>query len=546
VNLAELKSLLARVKQEAATGKFSEELVYELRAAVREDSPRGYLLFYILIRNRRPPNHGMRWINAIYKSHSLGQRTLIEAFRGATKTTMVTETFTAYRIGLEPWKSNLFVQANDDQARKHADNVASIIENNPMWRVLFPGIVPDKQKGWSANGYWVMDEAVDYGQWQQKRDKDPTLVGAGYGASIVVGSHPTGVFAIDDINNDKNTESERLNAETNRVLTDTLLPMIEPDTWVVFSQTPWTKKDALALMKETGVWNSIKTPVMTPCLEGDGEFVEIKNKQGVIVFSGWYNLTWPEKFNKELIATKYLESGQKGFARMYLLDLRAMEGLWLKNEWLHEYPYDSISKEWPLFMGVDYASTSDRLKQKDRDRCAIYWGVLSPRGTLILLDGILQQMSQAESEQKMIALTQMFPGLQAIAVESIGKGEEFYELLTRAPIFMPLMPVPSHKGLGRSKGGRFEKVLAPLFQRGSVMISDRNTPALRAFREEWAAWDGTGVGHDDALDAVYMMVKAAEGHIALPTMQVTERTSPLFSDRRKAKVNPFAQFGKAQ
>ncbi len=539
-----LKGLLGRVKQEAKTGRFSEELTNDLRNKVREDTPEGYLLFYILVRNRHPPKHGIYWINEIYKSHAAGRRTLIEAFRGATKTTMVTETFTAYRIGLEPRKSNLFVQANDDQARKHADNVAAIIESNPMWQVLFPNVVPDKQKGWSANGYWVKDSSVDEGQWQQLRDKDPTLVGAGYGASIVVGSHPSGVFAIDDINNDKNTESERLNAETNRVLTDTLLPMIEPDTWVVFSQTPWTKKDALALMKETGVWNSIKTPVMSPALEGDGEFIEIKNKQGVIVFSGWYNLTWPQKFNKELIATKYLESGQKGFARMYLLDLQAMEGLWLKSEWLHEYPYDSISQEWPLFMGVDYASTSDKLKQKDRDYCAIYWGALSPRGTLILLDGIRMKMSQAEAEQRIIALTQTFPRLQSIGIESIGKGEEFYELLMRAPIYMPLMPIPSHKGAARSKGGRFEKVLAPLFQRGSIMISDRNTPALKAFREEWLSWDGTGIGHDDTLDAVYMMTKAAEGHIALPRIQATDRTSPLFSDRRKQKVNPFTKFGK--
>jgi hypothetical protein len=159
----------------------------------------------------------------------------------------------------------------------------------------------------------------------------------------------------------------------------------------------------------------------------------------------------------------------------------------------------------------------------------------------VIVDGYAEQMSQAESYQRMIALVSAFPTMQQIGVESIGKGEEFYEILVQAPVFMPLIPIPSHSGLARSKGGRFEKVLAPMFQRRSILVSTKITPFLKKFLDQWVSWDGSGNAGDDTLDAVYMMTKAAEGFVALPQIQPSPH-SPLFGERLK-KVNPWEAFG---
>ena len=105
---------------------------------------------------------------------------------------------------------------------------------------------------------------------------------------------------------------------------------------------------------------------------------------------------------------------------------------------------------------------------------------------------------------------------------------------------MPLMPIASHKGDARSKGGRFEKVLGRMFQFGRIMVSDKYTEFVNDFINQWISWDGNEVEHDDALDAVYMMAKAAEGRIAVPVIQPSGGMSPLFGNRMK-KVNPWSK-----
>ena len=235
------RALLKQYAIEAKAGGVTNGTLRQIRDMVYEDSPDGYDVFYGVMRARLAPPHVLGWIDQMYSAKAADLYFGNEAFRGATKTTAITETFTAYQILLRPERSNLFVQADDQQAAKHAGNVAEMISGNPMWKALCENdLVPDEKWG-AVSGYWVKD--TRYGaEWSKIRHKDPTLVGAGYRASIVTGSHPTGVFAIDDINTDKNTESDALNAEVNRVLTDTLYPMIEDVAWHTFSQTPWTKR----------------------------------------------------------------------------------------------------------------------------------------------------------------------------------------------------------------------------------------------------------------------------------------------------------------
>jgi hypothetical protein len=252
---------------------------------------------------------------------------------------------------------------------------------------------------------------------------------------------------------------------------------------------------------------------------------------------------WPQVFPEDEVERRRQASGAVEFARMYMLDLEAAKGHTLKREWLGFYEAEQIKEEWPVFLGVDYASTSDRSRQGKRDDCAGAWGRLSPRGDLIVVDGWAEQMSQADSYQRLIASASAFPTLQQVGIESIGKGEEFFELLHQAPVFLPLFPIPSHTGLARSKGGRFEKVLAPLFQRRKLLVSTRITPFLKKFIDQWVSWDGTGNTGDDTLDAVYMMTKAAEGFVALPTLQPAGE-SPLYFEKKRPP-NPWSAVRKA-
>jgi hypothetical protein len=359
---------------------------------------------------------------------------------------------------------------------------------------------------------------MDYGDWERKNSerKDPTLIGVGYKSRAIIGKHPDGVLVVDDICDENNTSSLRELEGMHNKLQANIIPTIEPTTKVMFIGTPWTEGDALAYMKATGELIAMKTPVMQ-----DGE------------------LTWPEKYDEDEIRKQQNLAGEIEFARMFMLDLEAAKGHILKREWIKYYPATEIKPDWSRFIGLDYASVSDKSRRtfKDRDYCAIIVGCVTPARTLILEDGFFGRISQAEAEQRLIAMASSLPTLQQIGIEAIGKGEEFYNLMMSASTFLPIMPIPSHTGEARSKGGRFEKVLAKLFQRGSILLSDRITPFLQEFNRQWIAWDGTGVSHDDLLDACYMLTKAADGYIAVPELQATPR-SPLYEPKAK-QPNPW-------
>jgi len=510
-----------------------EKELEKVRKRIYSDTPDGYCTFYLAVHGVEPPVHVVEWIEQLYEAREDGKGIICEAFRGSTKTTTFA-TFLAYRIGLYPQTSHLIIQVSDVSARKTARAVADMIENNAGWKAVFPQIVPDKELGWGERGYEVkIEESImPYTSWHMVNSKrqDPTFVGLGRTSNAIIGRHPDGVLMIDDIDDETTTRSPRELEKTHDLLQGTIFPTIVPKkvndkgeveqepTWVVFVGTPWNYRDTLNYVKSTSEFHEIWTPVK---LNGD--------------------LTWPEVFGEEEIRRQRNLATEPQFARMFMLDLEAAKGNVLKAEWLApEYPFENICHDWPVYMGVDYASTHDQLRVgQERDYCAIAWGVVTPNRTLILVDGIMQKISQGEAEQLIISTVGMLPYLQQIGIEAISKGEEFWTLLRRAPIFMPLMPIPSHKGDARTKGSRFENVLGKMFQFNQIMISSNRTTFINQFREQWLAWDGKQIEHDDALDAVYMMAKAAEGYVAVPQLQTAANVSPLFGMKKK-KVNPWS------
>lgn len=528
------KELWRQFVREAET-EVSRKTMRVVKKRVNSDSPEGFKWFYRLTRNMVEPPYFERWAKDLYNSNGYW---LNEAFRGSAKTTTITETFTAYQIGLHPERSNGFAQASDDSVKVHASNVADMIEKNPGFQLLFPHVVPDYEKGWGAKGYWVNRNDMEYGEWVRMRDKEPTLYTGSYRNSIHIGKHPTGVFIFDDINDMKNTESDRMNKEVNDWLTDTMLPVMDKTNWRILNQTPWTTRDALALCKEMGVWKHTRTPIYTKAEKGEGEHVYVEKNDNVLL-DEWVHLAWPERFTAEDVATIYkaqTTGGPIGFARMYLLDLSAAEGIELKKEWLHVYPKEDISETWPVVIGVDYASTADKLRDRGRDYFALAVGRLVPGGGVILVDGFRGHVSQGEAIEKTRGFAAAYATTSLIAVEAVGKGEEFYYLLlhnSRAPL------MPAQTG-NRSKGARFQKQMAPLFQMGRAWITDQKSPFLEAFKNEWVQWPNSE--HDDTLDAVYYMTLAATqmGGLAPPPEDLTGEKVGHWAIPQPAAANPWS------
>ncbi len=544
--------IVAALERMSASERAGLERLARAAIARQNDSPEGFEQFYRLIFGRAAPRHALEWVRDIYAAQAESLGTVIEAFRGSSKTTTLTIALTAFRIGHAPHKSTLLVQVGDEIAKDNAQMIAGLIERNAGWRLVFPHIAPDYEIGWGSTGYEVKRIDMSYAAWRslaaQSKGKDPTFVGVGYRSRAIIGKHPTGMLLVDDIHDEHNTSSARELDMVIKVVTGTILPTVTPQTWKVFIGTPWARNDVLAYAKSTGAFKTIRTPVYQvgdltpphprPLSIGDGEgsarvlaaIAQQSLKPSQSDGRGEAVSTWPEMWTPAEIEKQRRLAGESEFARMFLLDLEAASGAHLKREWLHAYPVEKIHPSWPVVMGVDYASAADQLDGARRDYFAVAIGRVLPGGAgVVLTDGFRGRVSQGEAEQRLKELAAQYPTLQLIGVEAVGKGEEFFHLMLRTSR-LPLKPVQAGR---RGKGERFERGMAPLFEFSRAWVADVETPFLRAFRDEWTSWPHAE--HDDTLDAVYWMLFVAPGNL----LGGETRRAPRWAE------NPFMALGRS-
>ena len=242
-----------------------KKVIFTTRAAIarERDDPEGFEHFFWCVYGRELPEHAKGWIAGAYKAKEENKGRVIEAARGMAKTTIVTQGFTLFRIGHEPEKTYLLIQVGDDIAKDNTSQMANTIANNPGWKACFPHIEPDKDRGWGDGGYEVKRTDVPYPEWIRRNSsrKDPTLIGLGYSSKGIIGKRASGMLIVDDINEEGNTSSARMNEEVIRILTGTIFPTKAPDCWEIFIGTPWTNNDVLSYVKSIGDYVCTLTPI---------------------------------------------------------------------------------------------------------------------------------------------------------------------------------------------------------------------------------------------------------------------------------------------
>jgi len=487
--------------------------VWYVAVAQNDDGPDGFECFYKLIFSKQLPAHAREWVEGIYKARNEKKGIVIEAFRGSTKTTTLTIAFTAWRIGKEPHRANLLVQVGDDIAADNTHQVADIIENNTGFKLVFPTVEPDRERGWGAGGYEVKRTDLGYVGWRElnAKRKDPTLVGVGYKSREIIGKHPDGLLVVDDIHDENNTASERELETVRKILTGTIFPTMTPSTWAVFVGTPWVDNDVLRYVASTGEFVHLQTPV---------------EKDGIPV--------WDKKFGEGEIARQKRLAGTIQFARMFMLDLTAAKNKVFKYM---GYPSSEVRFNWPMVGGVDYAGTMDVNKNKagGGDYFAIAYVAKLPGGGAVVVDGVVDHCTQAQAEAYLRRAQEMFPHWLNAVVEGDGKGEEFIQVVLRNPT-MKIIPM---KTGGKGKEARLERQMGPWLESGIVRVSDAETPFLNELRRELDTYPLNE--HDDALDAVYWSLRGMPDVLYVPAS--TELPPTRVSVKQAS--HPLLAFGNA-
>lgn len=516
--------------------------------ARQDEGVEGFGAFYELVHGRRMPGHVRRWIEFIFDSYrEEWEGTVIWSWRGSWKSTTISVTFLAYWIGQHPELTNLVVGANDDSAEKITGAIAVLIDSNPVWKLVYPHVVADKGRGWGAEGYWVRDGRYGVEEWAARQAKviDPSLLGAGVNSSRLIGKHPTGVIDLDDVHDEKNSISQRERAAVVKIISDTILPMAVRDektkklkTRIIAVGTPWDEDDGYHYLVNTGVFAHLSTPVMVRSEEGKGVWVDGRNRDGVVFedLVGWWALTDPARYTAEVVVADRAKSGQRGFARMYLLDLKAVLNKGLRY---YTYPHEEIELEWPMGGGCDFATVLEagRVNQPGRDYFSIAYGALTPRGKVVVVDGIFEQCTQAQAETHLEKPQSLYRNWIQTVFEGDGAGEQFFVNITRRK---PGLRIVMKKTGGKNKRYRQEQVMGPWLENGTVLVSDADTPYLNALRR---ALDDFPDGNNDIRDGLYWLLHVFPGALVVPE---AEKVVDLRKRRREAEENrhPAYAFGR--
>jgi phage terminase large subunit-like protein len=296
----------------------------------------------------------------------------------------------------------------------------------------------------------------------------------------------------------------------------------------IFSYTPWYADDFYAYIESTGLYHIMETPIARETEEKTKGAFEWRGKYWVCA--------WQVKDPAKLMDQKVQEWGEMDFQRMQMLDLTKAEGINLKREWLHEFPYEKINQTWATYMGVDYASTSDQQKNKDRDYFSISIVKVIPAGGVVLVDGFRDKISSGDAEKMVKAFAKTYHPVE-IGFDKTGKGEDAFNRLLAAGL--PMIPCPP-KGMGKvSKGERIEGQggLGSAFQFSQAWISDLETPFLKAFREEWAQFPTSK--NDDTLDSTYWALFVAKAFLL-----VDGSSEEKLGQKHEHKKSAFATLGK--
>jgi len=505
-------------------------------------SAEGYKNHYAGIFSHSLPSFAWDWVQEFFEFYDQGVRRFgFKAHRGATKSTVWTIGFNSYVLARFPTDGTLTVQKSDTAGSKTSTAIANIIKSNVGWRTMYPHLVPDDKQKWAFEGYEIMDTRMPYEEWRQRvldaRPKDNSFVAYGWSNGGIVGMHPRWLF-VDDILDEENARSKReKKAVADTMQGNVLQTLNRPPEWdntqgykeptAIFSYTPWYEDDFYAHIEGTGIYHIMETPLASPAEQTDKDVFEWHGKYWVCA--------WPVKEPAKLMDEKLQEYGEMDFWRMQMLDLKRAEGINLKREWLHEFPYEKINSSWPVYIGVDYASSADVTVKNGRDNFALAVGRVIPMGGVVLIDGFAGLLTSGNAESKVAAYASMYNPV-SIGFDKTGKGEDaFHRLRTSGLAMIPCPP----KGQGkRSKGERFEGQggMGSVFQFSQAWVSDLETPFIKAFRDEWAAWPGGK--HDDTLDAVYWMLFVAQGFLISP------RQSDALGERKEKTKSGFTTLAK--
>ena len=406
-----------------------------------------------------------------------GGKTLIVAPPESLKSSTV-RMFIEWSIGRDPDLCVLLVMNTATQAMRQVMSVAETIEKSDVYHEVFPGVVPNKPRGWSH-------EAIFVRRGNESRP-DPTVYGTGIDGPYQ-GSH-VDMLIIDDPTDQQDVRSQATMSSQRDRIRGVLLDRLNEGGRLFTILTRWGEADLMRDFVEMGL-SVIENPI-------EGRYP-------------WGRLLCPELFPDERISRVKAEKGSALYYLTYMCDPGAASGSIIKREWWRRYG-DTPEGE-PSQMIFSWDLSAGRNERSDFTAYGA-WEVYE--NGYYLVDAGHWRLTMDELIRKMELLYAVHRP-KWLLVEDVGTSVPVVDYIkqhTRLPI-RPVIPgrLGRKSGIVRDKEARLMGVVH-LIEAGRVWLP-ASASWVEEFIDECAAFPGGQ--HDDQVDQMTQALEYMELHSAV-------------------------------
>lgn len=167
-----------------------------------------------------PARHHREWIDVVQAPFGKKKHILVVAPPGSAKTSYFSQFLPMYLIGKQRNLHIGIVTHTFDRSAGLALTIRDTLSQSERYHKVFPGVVPDRLKGWEKNRWYVKRDRVD--------DKDPTMLAAGIEGNILGARFD--YLIMDDAMDQETSMSETLRVRCRQWIRQTAMSRLLPKT----------------------------------------------------------------------------------------------------------------------------------------------------------------------------------------------------------------------------------------------------------------------------------------------------------------------------
>lgn len=358
--------------------------------------------------------------------------------------------------------------------------------------------------------------------WEFTNVEGKKLFIKGFGASTGVrgfkryGKRPVWC-GLDDLMSDKNSKSPTITQDISDIIYSAARQAMDPQARkIVWTGTPFNKKDPLYQAASTSMWKVAAFPVCEkfPCEES--EFVG----------------AWEDRFSYKFIKKEYealLDAGKiNSFNQELMLRISSEEDRLIQDEDIQWYSRNTLllnKSSYNFYITTDFATK----EKESADYSVISVWAVNNKGYYFLVDGICKRQTMDKNVDDLFRLVQEYQP-QSVGVEVSGQQEGFISFIQRRQLETNIwFSLASDKNGGSSgirpntnKLQRFQ-IVVPWFKAKIVFFPEEwrtNHPWVIQAVDELSFVTAMGFksAHDDVSDTISML---SVMNIWKPTHEVT-------------------------